>query len=609
MREEANRKMKEILSGNEAVARGAYESGVKVASAYPGTPSTEILQNFSKYEGVYAEWAPNEKVAFEVGIGASMAGVRALVAMKHVGLNVAADPFMTFAYTGVNAGFLLACADDPGMHSSQNEQDNRFFARFALVPLFEPSDSQEAKDMVRIALEVSEEYDTPSMLRLTTRVSHAKGIVKLQEPLDLASRSFARDRKKFVMIPAYARMRHPLVLERIKKLKELSEKTPLNRIEWGKSSVGIVTSGISYQYAKEVIPEASFLKLGMTFPLPERKIRRFASRVKRIIVIEELEPFLEEQIKAMGIPAQGKEYFPRVDEFSPDVVEEGLIKAKVIRKPRASRSHIQVPETASLPRPPVMCAGCPHRSLFYALNQLKGLVLSDIGCYTLGVLPPLEAIDSCICMGASISMAHGVAKAIEKAKLDEKRPIFAAIGDSTFLHSGVTSLMDVAYNKGNVKVVILDNRTTGMTGGQDHPGTGRTLQGEETRQVDIQKLADSLGITRVRVVDPYDLDGTIRVLKEEVAFQGPSVIITNRPCMMLLKFDPSSVHRVDPALCEGCGICLRLGCPAIVPGEMIPPKKEGGKMRRKVEIDPTLCRGCTVCQQLCKQGAISKAGG
>ncbi len=599
--------MKEILSGNEAVARGAYESGVKVASAYPGTPSTEILQNLAKYEGVYAEWAPNEKVAFEVGIGASMAGVRALVAMKHVGLNVAADPFMTFAYTGVNAGFLLACADDPGMHSSQNEQDNRFFARFAMVPLFEPSDSQEAKDMVRIALEVSEEYDTPSMLRLTTRVSHAKGIVRLGKPVDVASRAFARDRKKFVMIPAYARIRHPLVLERVNKLKALSERTPLNRIEWGKTSVGIITSGVSYLYAKEVLPEASFLKLGMTFPLPERKIRRFASRVKRVIVIEELEPFLEEQIRAMGISVEGKEYFPRIDEFSPDIVEDGLIKAKVIRKPRVSKSHLQVPQTASFPRPPVMCAGCPHRSLFYALNQLKGLVLSDIGCYTLSVLPPLEAIDSCICMGASISMAHGVAKAIEKAKLDEKRPVFAAIGDSTFLHSGVTSLMDVAYNKGNVKVVILDNRTTGMTGGQDHPGTGRTLQGEETNQVDIQKLAESLGITRVRVVDPYDLNGTIQTLKEEVAFQGPSVIITNRPCMMLLKFDPSLVHRVDPELCEGCGTCLRLGCPAIVPGEKIPPKKEGGKVRYKAEIDPTLCRGCTVCEQVCKQGAISKA--
>lgn len=600
--------MKQLLSGNEAVARGAYESGVKVASAYPGTPSTEILQNLAKYEGVYAEWAPNEKVAFEVGIGASMAGVRALVAMKHVGLNVAADPFMTFAYTGVNGGFVLACADDPGMHSSQNEQDNRYFARFAVVPLFEPSDSQEAKDMVGVALQVSEEYDTPSILRLTTRVSHSKGIVKLGSPPKTAAKSFSRDRKKYVMIPAYARIRHPMVLERLEKLRNLSERTALNRIEWGKPSVGIICSGISYQYAKEVIPEASFLKLGMSYPIPEKKIRRFASKVRKLIVVEELEPFLEEQILAMGIRVEGKKYFPRLDEFSPEIVEEGLRKAKVLRARRVQTTSAPVPQTASLPRPPVMCPGCPHRSFFFALNQAKGIVLSDIGCYTLSVLPPLEAIDSCICMGASISTAHGVAKAIEKAQLEEKRPVFAVIGDSTFLHSGVTSLMDVAYNKGNVKVVILDNRTTGMTGGQDHPGTGRTLQGEETRQVDLPKLVESLGIKRVRVVDPYDLKTTSQVIKEEVSAEEPSVIITNRPCVMLEKFDPNLVHKVDPELCEGCGMCLRLGCPAIVPGEEIPSKKEGGKLRRKAEIDPTLCRGCTVCEQLCKQGAISMTG-
>jgi len=600
--------MKQLLSGNEAVARGAYESGVRVASAYPGTPSTEILQNLAKYEGVYAEWAPNEKVAFEVGIGASMAGVRALVAMKHVGLNVAADPFMTFAYTGVNGGFLLACADDPGMHSSQNEQDNRYFARFAMVPLFEPSDSQEAKDMVGVALQVSEEYDTPSILRLTTRVSHSKGIVRMGSPSGTPAKGFSRDRKKYVMIPAYARIRHPMVLERLEKLRGFSERTSFNRIEWGKSSVGIICSGISYQYAKEVIPEASFLKLGMSYPIPEKKIRRFASKVKRLLVVEELEPFLEEQILAMGIRVEGKKYFPRLDEFSPEIVEEGLRKAKLLKPKRVSVTSVPTPPTASLPRPPVMCPGCPHRSFFFALNQAKGIVLSDIGCYTLSVLPPLEAIDSCICMGASISTAHGVAKAIERTQLEEKRPIFAVIGDSTFLHSGVTSLMDVAYNKGNVKVVILDNRTTGMTGGQDHPGTGRTLQGEQTRQVDLQKLVESLGIKRVRVVDPYDLKTTSQVIKEEVSAEEPSVIITNRPCVMMEKFDPSLVHKVDPELCEGCGMCLRLGCPAIIPGEEIPSKKEGGKVRRKAEIDPTLCRGCTVCEQLCKQGAISMAG-
>jgi len=596
--------MRALLSGNEAVARGAYESGVRVAAAYPGTPSTEIVQEFSRYEGVYAEWAPNEKVAFEVGIGASLAGVRALVAMKHVGLNVASDPFMTFAYTGVNRGFLLVCADDPGMHSSQNEQDNRYFARFAQVPLLEPSSSQEAKEMVGVGLTLSERFDTPSMLRLTTRISHSKGVVRLGKLKDVPPGRFARDLKKYVMIPGYARLRHPLVLERVERLRAYSNRTALNRVEPGDKRLGIISSGVAYQYAKEVMPGASFLKLGLTFPLPDKKIREFASRVKRLLVVEELEPFLEEQILAMGLPVEGKRFFPRLDELSPEIVAEGLRKAGVLKRQSAKR--IEVPASATLPRPPVMCPGCPHRGLFYALNQMKGIVLSDIGCYTLSVLPPLQAIDSCICMGASISMAHGVAKAVEKAGLQEERPVFAVIGDSTFLHSGVTGLMDVAYNNGNVNVIILDNRTTAMTGGQDHPGTGRTLQGEETRQVNLRKLAESLGIDRVRVVDPYDLASTLEVLKEEVSVRGPSLIITNRPCVMMEKFDPSLVLCVDPELCEGCGMCFRLGCPAIAPGEEIPSRK-GAKTRRKAVIDATLCRGCAVCEQLCKQGAISKA--
>lgn len=595
--------MRGLLSGNEAVARGAYESGVRVAAAYPGTPSTEIIQEFSRYDGVYAEWAPNEKVAFEVAIGASLAGVRAMVAMKHVGLNVASDPFMTFAYTGVNRGFLLVCADDPGMHSSQNEQDNRYFARFAQVPLLEPSSSQEAKDMVREALRLSERFDTPSMLRLTTRISHSKGIVRLGKVSDSPPGQFTRDLKKYVMIPGFARLRHPLVLERIEKLRAYSNRTALNRIEWGDRRVGIISSGVAYQYAREVMPDVSFLKLGLTFPLPDGKIREFSSRVKRLLVVEELEPYLEEQILAMGIRVEGKRFFPRLDELSPEIVAEGLSNAGVLR--RRPRKKAEAPASAALPRPPVMCPGCPHRSLFYALNKMKGIVLSDIGCYTLSVLPPLQAIDSCICMGASISMAQGVAKAIERAGLKEERPVFAVIGDSTFLHSGVTGLMDVAYNKGNVNVIILDNRTTAMTGGQDHPGTGLTLQGEKTRQVDLRRLADAMGIERVRVVDPYDLAGTLKVLKEEASAQGPSLIITNRPCVMMERFDPSLVHSVDPELCEGCGMCLRLGCPAIVPGEEIPSRK-GGKTRRKAVIDATLCRGCAACEQVCKQGAISK---
>jgi indolepyruvate ferredoxin oxidoreductase alpha subunit len=599
--------MRQLLSGNEAVARGAYESGVRVAAAYPGTPSTEILQNLSQYEGVYAEWSPNEKVAFEVGIGASLAGVRVLVAMKHVGLNVAADPFMTFAYTGVKGGFLLACADDPGMHSSQNEQDNRYFAKFAQVPMLEPSDSQEAKDMVGVGLRLSEQYDTPTMLRLTTRVSHSKGIVRLGKVRQVPPGGFTRDLKKYVMIPGYARLRHPLVLDRLQKLLAHSEKSPLNRIERGSKSVGIISSGVAYQYAREAMPNASFLKLGFSFPLPAGTIREFASRVKRLFVVEELEPFLEEQILSLGVRVEGKAFFPRLDELSPELVAEGFQKAGLL-KARVPRRAIPAPAAAALPRPPIMCPGCPHRSLFFALNQLKGIVLSDIGCYTLSVLPPLQAIDSCICMGASISMAQGVAKALEKAGGKDGRPVFAVIGDSTFLHSGVTSIMDVAYNKGNVNVVILDNRTTAMTGGQDHPGTGRTLQGEETRHVDLAKLAEALGIRRVRVVDPHDQKATLQVLREEAAVPEPSLIITNRPCVMMEKFDPSLVHQVDPELCEGCGMCLRLGCPAIVPGEEIRSEKTG-KVRRKAVIDDALCRGCTVCEQVCKQEAISRVAG
>jgi|Deesub1362B_J571_1020462.scaffolds.fasta_scaffold02248_2 indolepyruvate ferredoxin oxidoreductase alpha subunit len=593
--------MKALLSGNEAVARGAYESGVKVAAAYPGTPSTEILQNFAQYEGVYAEWAPNEKVAFEVGIGASMAGVRVLVAMKHVGLNVAADPFMTFAYTGVRGGFLLTSADDPGMHSSQNEQDNRYFARFALIPLLEPSDSQEAKDMVGVGLRLSEQFDTPTMLRLTTRISHAKGVVRLGKIKEVEPKGFTLDLQKYVMIPAYARMRHPLVLKRLEKLRRYAERTPLNRIEWGDRSVGIISGGVAYQYAKEVMPKASFLKLGLTYPLPEAKIREFASQVEVLFVVEELEPFLEEQIRAVGLSVEGKAFFPRLGELSPEVVAEGFRKAGVLK---VRRRRSRVPPGAALPRPPIMCPGCPHRSVFFALNRIKGIVMSDIGCYTLSVLPPLQAIHSCICMGASISGAQGVAKAIEKAGVRDDRPVFAVLGDSTFLHSGVTGLMDVAYNKGNVNIIVLDNRTTAMTGGQQHPGTGRTLQGEETFQVDFLKLAEALGIRRVRVVDPYDLKGMTRAFKEEAAVPEPSFIVTNRPCVMLEKFDSSLVYRVDPERCEGCGICLRLGCPAILPGEEIPSKK-GKKVRRKVSIDPSLCRGCSVCEQLCKQEAIS----
>ncbi len=597
--------MKQFLSGNEAVARGAYESGVKLATAYPGTPSTEILQNLSVHEGVYTEWAPNEKVAFEVGIGASLAGVRVLVAMKHVGLNVAADPFMTFSYTGVNGGFVLVNADDPGMHSSQNEQDNRYYAKFAQIPMLEPSSSQEAKDMVGKALEISEKFVTPVMLRLTTRISHSKGVVSLGKRKAVASKGFERNHQKYVMIPAYARLRHPIVIDRQKRLTKYSEKTKLNRLEWSKKSVGIIAAGVAYQYAREVLPAASLLKLGMSYPLPEGLIREFASQVRRLFVVEELEPFLEEHIRAMGIRIEGKAFFSRFGELSPELVFEGFKKAGVVPRNRAKQKAASPPGPA-LPRPPIMCPGCPHRGLFFALNRLKAVVLGDIGCYTLSVLPPLQSIDCCVCMGASISSAMGVAKAFDMAENKDKRPVFAVIGDSTFLHSGVTSLMDVAYNKGNVNVVILDNHTTAMTGGQEHPGTGKTLMGEKTTKVDLEMLAKALGIRRVVIIDPYDLKKTTDVLQKESKIPEPSLIITNRPCVLMEKFEDSKVRVVDKELCEACGMCLRLGCPSIIPAEEIPSK--GKKKRYKVEIDPLTCRGCTMCEQVCKQGAISLKG-
>jgi indolepyruvate ferredoxin oxidoreductase, alpha subunit len=595
---------KQILSGNEAVALGAFQAGVKIASAYPGTPSTEILQNFAKYDGVYAEWAPNEKVALEVAIGSAMTGVRTLFTTKHVGLNVAADPLMTLAYTGIPGGLLLVCADDPGMHSSQNEQDNRYYARFAKIPMLEPSDSQEAKDMVEAGLLLSEQYDTPAMLRMTTRVCHSKGIVATdadnKENIPVAE-GFKRDLKKFVMIPAFAKLRHPLVLEREEKLKTVSEASPFNRIEWGATSVGVITSGISYQHVKEIMPEVSILKLGMTFPLPVNKIKAFAAKVDRLFVVEELEPYIEDEIRIMGLPVEGKAFFSRLDEMTPEIVAAGFAKAGVL-----PHELPPVPEKApggEMPRPPLLCAGCPHRGLFYALNKMKAIVHSDIGCYTLSVLPPLQSIDSTLCMGASISMAHGTAKAIAQAGLEDKRPVFATIGDSTFFHSGITSLLDVIYNKGNVNVIILDNRITAMTGGQQNPGTGRTLQMEETYAVDILELVKTLGCKRAREIDPFDLEGTIAALKEEIAYAGPSVLITKRPCIQLFRQDPGQIRTVDTDACIGCKLCLKLGCPSISQGEVI-PDEEGKKERRYSFINAATCYGCTLCEQVCKSNAI-----
>ncbi|MFH0726501.1 MAG: indolepyruvate ferredoxin oxidoreductase subunit alpha [Pseudomonadota bacterium] len=598
---------KQILSGNEAVALGAYQAGVKIASAYPGTPSTEILQNFAKYEGVYAEWAPNEKVALEVAIGSAMTGVRTLFTAKHVGLNVAADPMMTLAYTGTPGGLLMVCADDPGMHSSQNEQDNRYYARFAKIPMLEPSDSQEAKDMVEAGLLLSEKYDTPTMLHMTTRVCHSKGIVTVdaEKKADIPlAQGFKRDPKKFVMIPAFAKLRHPLVLEREEKLRVVSEATPFNRIEWGDTKVGVITGGISYQHVREILPYISILKLGMTFPLPEKMIRAFAAKVDRLFVVEELEPYIEDEIRIMGLAVEGKAFFSRLDEMSPEAVAAGFAKAGVL--PYDLPVPTQKAPGGDMPRPPLLCSGCPHRGLFYALNKMKAIVHGDIGCYTLSVLPPLQSIDTTLCMGASISMAHGTAKAIAQAGLDEKRPVFAVIGDSTFFHSGITSLMDVIYNKGNVNVIILDNRITGMTGGQQNPGTGLTLQMEGTHAVDILELVKALGCRRAREIDPFDMEKTVAALKDEIAYEGPSVLITKRPCVQLFRQDPSQILTVDTEACIGCQLCLKLGCPSISQGEVIPDEK-GKKERRYAFINAATCYGCTQCEQVCKSKAIVRA--
>jgi len=598
-----------ILSGNEAVALGAYQAGVKVASAYPGTPSTEILQNFATYNGVYAEWAPNEKVALEVAIGSAMTGVRTLFTTKHVGLNVAADPLMTLAYTGITGGLLMVCADDPGMHSSQNEQDNRFYAKFAKIPMLEPSDSQEAKQMVEAGLLLSEQYDTPALLRMTTRVCHSKGIVDMdaanQAPIPTAE-GFKRDLKKFVMIPAFAKLRHPLVLEREEKLAAVSEKSPFNRMEMNDTRIGIITSGIAYQYVKEIMPEASVLKLGMTFPLPTTMIREFAAKVDRLLVVEELEPYIEDQIRILGLAVEGKAFFSKLDELSPDNVATGFAKAGVL--PFDLPPAQEKAPGGEMPRPPLLCAGCPHRGLFYALNKMKAIVHSDIGCYTLSVLPPLQSIDTTLCMGASISMAHGTSKAMAQVGLEDKRPVFAAIGDSTFFHSGITSLLDVLYNKGNVNVIIMDNRITAMTGGQQNPGTGKTLQMEETNAVDIIALVKALGCARAREIDPFDLEGTMAALKEEIDFDGPSVLVTKRPCIQLFRQDPQAVRVVDTDACIGCKMCLKLGCPSISQGGII-PDENGKKERRYSHIDASTCYGCALCEQLCKQNAISVVAG
>ena len=583
--------MKRLLSGNEAVARGAYEAGVRLAAAYPGTPSTEILETIAEaYPSIYAEWSPNEKVAFEVGIGGSMGGGRSLVAMKHVGVNVAADPLMTFAYTGVGAGFVLISADDPEMHSSQNEQDNRLLARFAQIPFLEPSDSQEAKDFVRRAVEISEEFDIPVMLRLTTRISHSKGIVEEAEPVEPGEPGFVRNMQKYVMIPSNARKRHVDLVSRLERLRIFSEETDLNLIEENGSELGIITGGISYQYAKDNIPEADYFKVGFGFPLPLEKIRKFIETHKRVVVIEELEPYYEDSIKAAGLPVEGKKYFPRLGELSPYQVGLGLKEAGFIDEVKTS----DIAAEELFPRPPVLCPGCPHRGAYMALKKAGVAVTGDIGCYTLSVLPPLSIMDSCICMGASIGNAIGM----EKVGGSEKG-VVATIGDSTFLHSGITGLLDAVYNKSNITVMILDNRVTAMTGGQEHPATGKTLMGEDTKEVDLFELCRALGVESVREVDPYDYQATLDAIKEEVDRPGPSVLISNRPCVLMPKRVMDRPYTVVSELCNGCSACFRIGCPAIMTSKELTKRK-----RPKAIIDPVLCTGCTLCAQICKPEAI-----
>lgn len=574
--------MKQLMLGNEAIARGAYEAGVRVAVAYPGTPSTEITENMAKYSAdeVYCEWAPNEKVALEVAIGASMGGARAMCCMKHVGVNVAADPLFTAAYTGVNGGLVLVAADDPGMHSSQNEQDSRFYARSAHVPMLEPADSAECREFVKRAFEISEEYDTPVMVRLVTRIAHARSLVEEAPRQEVPLRDYVKDVKKYVMMPGNAKDRHVAVEAREARLCAEIDSLGLNRVEMADRRIGVVCSGSAYQYVKEALPEASVLKLGMVYPLPEKMIRDFAAQVEQLIVVEELEPFFEDAIRAMGIACTGKD-------------KTGLQGELFVRKVGAlfgGEEACGPMETQGIPmRPPVLCPGCPHRAVFYVLKKLGLTVAADIGCYTLGAMPPLAAVDSVVCMGASIGMALG----LEKARGEEfAKKTVAVIGDSTFVHSGITGLVDMVYNQGHATVIIVDNSTTGMTGHQPNPTTGFNLRGEIAPQLDVVKLCEAIGVRSVRVVDPFDMKEFERVVAEETQKAEPSVIIARRPCALLIR-KKTEPCRIDPDKCRKCGMCMKIGCPAIVKGA------DGA-----ISIDNSLCNGCGLCKEMCRFGAI-----
>lgn len=573
------------MLGNQAVARGLYEAGCRVASSYPGTPSTEITEQVSLYEEVYAEWAPNEKVAMEVALGASIGGARSFCAMKHVGLNVAADPLFTAAYTGVNAGMVICVADDQGMHSSQNEQDSRHYAVSAKVPMVEPADSQECIDFVKAAYEISEQFDAPVILRTCTRVAHSQSIVETGERTELPLRLYTKDPKKYVMMPANAVGRHVFVEERMQKLAEFAETSGLNRVEMGDPKIGIVTAGICYQYVKEAFPQASVLKLGMVHPMPVRMIQEFAKQVEMLYVVEELDPVIETHCRVNGIRVDGgKNLFGLLGELSQRKVAQALGK----ECPEPVLFGEQVPV-----RPPVLCPGCPHRGLFYVLSKLKVMVSGDIGCYTLGALPPLGALDTTICMGASISGLHGFNQARGG---DSAQKSVAVIGDSTFIHSGITGLIDITYNRGHSTVLVLDNSITGMTGHQQNPTTGLTLKNQPAPQVSIEKICGAAGVKRVRVVDPNELAALEAILKEELTAEEPSVIITRRPCALLKQVKHNPPLRVDPERCKSCKMCMKIGCPAIHMAD------------GKAVIDDTLCVGCDLCQRMCSFGAIKTSG-
>ena len=596
---------KEIMQGNAAIARGAWEAGCKVAAAYPGTPSSEILKDIAdNYPEIYAEWSPNEMVAMQVASGAALAGARSMCSMKHVGMNVAADSFMTLSYTGIKGGMVIIVADDPNVHSSQNEQDSRNWARFGKAPMLEPADAQECKDFVKIAFDISEKFDTPVFVRTETRVAHADSPVTLENRKEskIALGLDPKEATKYVMVPANVRVRRKVVEEKMKKLEEYAETFKYNVVEMNDTSVGVIASSAAYLYTKEVFPEWSYLKLGMVWPLPKKMIADFAKKVKKLVIVEELDPFFETEIKAMGIKIwHGKDVIPNMYELSPEIVEAAL-KGKKYKAPKVRVKPEDLPR-----RPPNLCAGCSHRPLFYALKKLGAFVFGDIGCYTLAFAPPLQALHTTICMGGGGGMAHGASKALGKESLGK---MCAVLGDSTFLHSGLSPLMNAVYNKGNSTTIVLDNRITGMTGHQEHPGSGFTVRQEPTNMVDYAEIGKALGVKSIRNIDPYNIKETMEVLKEEMAKDEPSLILCkDSPCMLLRRAKPLEkfkipVYAINTDNCRGCKMCLEINCPAISWREGAGQTKDGHKRKGTVYINPDQCVGCEVCVQICKYNAI-----